>query len=142
MNPTFFTDRDLGKRFPSELRAAGISVEAHHQHFAPAAHDALWLGTAADRGWFVLSHDQRIRYRPNERDAVMRGRVGLFILIGKRTTTELASNFVRTLDRIYEFIDAHPRPFIAKVYCPPAEDIGRRVGSVKLWLDREDWESR
>lgn len=139
MTPTFFTDRDLGKRFPAQLRADGISVEAHHDHFAPSAPDAEWLTTVADRGWFVLSHDQRIRYRPNERDAVMRGGVGLFILVGKRTTAELASNVVQTIERIHEFIDAHPRPFIAKVYCPPADEIGRRVGSVRLWLDEEEW---
>lgn len=69
----------------------------------------------------------------------MRGPVGLFILVGKRTTAELASNVIHTIDKIHDFIARHPRPFIAKVYCPTAQEIGRRAGSVKLWLDREGW---
>jgi hypothetical protein len=31
--PVFFTDRDLGKKFPEILRAAGPKVERHADHF-------------------------------------------------------------------------------------------------------------
>jgi hypothetical protein len=29
----FFTDRDLGQRFPDTLKTAGIAVERHGDHF-------------------------------------------------------------------------------------------------------------
>jgi uncharacterized protein (DUF433 family) len=31
----YFTDRDLGKRFPEILRSSGLTVERHADHFAP-----------------------------------------------------------------------------------------------------------
>ena len=39
MSLVFFTDRDLGKKFPELLRAEGIQVEMHADHFAPTASD-------------------------------------------------------------------------------------------------------
>ena len=43
MNLIFFTDRDLGKRFPEILASAGLTVERHHDRFAPDASDEEWL---------------------------------------------------------------------------------------------------
>jgi len=45
----YFTDRDLGTRFPEILQHAGLTVERHADHFVPKAltsdmdDDALWL---------------------------------------------------------------------------------------------------
>jgi hypothetical protein len=33
LSVVFFTDRDLGIRFPGILKAAGLSVELHRDHF-------------------------------------------------------------------------------------------------------------
>ena len=65
MSVVFFTDRDLGLQFPSILRDAGLSVERHADHFAPACPDDVWLGEVARRAWIALTHDTRIRYKPN-----------------------------------------------------------------------------
>jgi hypothetical protein len=35
----YFTDRDLGQRFPDILESAGLEVERHHSHFADDAPD-------------------------------------------------------------------------------------------------------
>jgi hypothetical protein len=35
----YFTDRDLGLQFPKILEDAGLAVERHRDHFAPAASD-------------------------------------------------------------------------------------------------------
>ena len=59
---TFFTDRDLGHQFPELLSRAGIVVERHDDHFGPNTPDVTWLREVGQRGWFVLTHDQRIRY--------------------------------------------------------------------------------
>lgn len=86
----YFTDRDLGKRFPEILRAGGLNVERHADHFAPATSDAIWLQEVGKRGWIALTHDQRIRYKPNERDAVIRHGVALLVVVGKAPFPDLA----------------------------------------------------
>jgi len=93
----FFTDRDLGKQFPDILKKAGVIVERHIDHFADNAKDPEWLTIVGNRGWYVLTHDRRIRYKPNEIAAVEKFSVGLFVIVGKAPFAELAQNFVFTL---------------------------------------------
>ncbi len=45
----------------------------------------------------AVSHNSRIRYVPNELEAVKRFKVALLILVGQATTAQLAHNFVQTL---------------------------------------------
>jgi hypothetical protein len=87
LNLVFFTDRDLGKQFPEILRAGGLAVERHQDHFAPKASDETWLEAAGQRGWIALTHDRRIRSKPNERAAVMQFGVALLVIIGKAPHT-------------------------------------------------------
>lgn len=137
MNNVFFTDRDLGKQFPNLLLQAGISVEKHADHFADAAKDEEWLTEIGRRGWYVITHDQRIRYRPHEKAAVMQAGVGLFVVIGTAPFAELAKNFIVTLPKIEKFIKEHQRPFIAKIY-RPSESLKSidpdYPGRVEMWV--------
>jgi hypothetical protein len=59
---TFFTDRDLGKKFPAFLSAAGLKVERHQDHFADDASDEEWLEAIGKKGWVAVTHNLRIRY--------------------------------------------------------------------------------
>lgn len=130
----FFADRNLGKRFPRILMEAGIRVERHDDHFAQDTPDTEWLAEIGRRGWFVLTYDRRIRYKPNEREAVFRANVGLFLLVGKAPFNKLAENVVTTRQKILDFIASQPRPFIAKIHRPsPSESKGH----VELWLSTE-----
>jgi hypothetical protein len=45
LSVVYFTDRDLGLTFPTELRAAGLPVELHREHFPPTAPDHEWLAS-------------------------------------------------------------------------------------------------
>lgn len=74
---TFFTDRDLGQQFPNILRAAGLTVVRHSDLFPQDASDEQWLERVGADGWIAVTHDRRIRYKPNELKAVDRHRVGL-----------------------------------------------------------------
>ena len=133
----FFTDRDLGQRFPDILRAAGIQVERHCDHFADDAPDVQWIVEVASRGWIGVTHDKAISRRPNERDTVLEAGLGLLIMVGAAPYAELANNFVVTLPRITTFVQKHHPPFIARVYRPtPAEMVKRRkpIGRVEYWL--------
>jgi hypothetical protein len=134
LSEIFFTDRDLGTRFAEILRARGIVVERHVDHFAPDTSDEEWLETVGRRGWVAVTHDRRIRYKPNELAAVRRHRVMLLVVVGKASLPDLAQSFVLTLPQIRAFLDAHKPPFIAKVYrhmaSPGAPPSG---GHVVLW---------
>ncbi len=70
----------MGKQFPNLLLQAGLTIEKHADHFADIAKDEEWLTEVGRHGWYAITHDQRIRYKPNEKAAV---------------------NFVRTADRIF-----------------------------------------
>ncbi|MEO5799169.1 MAG: hypothetical protein ABIZ70_09090 [Gemmatimonadales bacterium] len=133
--PTYFTDRDLGRRFPELLRAAGRTVHASHEIFAPNTPDAEWIAEVSKRGWVAITHDGRIRYKPNEQAAVRAAGLSLLVLVGNATTTELAENFLRTRARIERFIDRNAPPFIAAVLRPSPADLARRpnaAGRVEL----------
>lgn len=132
----FFTDRDLGKRFPEILIAAGITVERHADHFAPDCADEVWLDAISGKNWIAVTHDARIRYKPNELAAVARNRVALLVIIGHAPYPQLAHAFVSTLSRIERFIENHEPPYIAKVYRPASGDVAKYAnapGRVELW---------
>jgi hypothetical protein len=79
----FFTDRDLGTRFPNILADAGLSVRRHSDLFPPDCPDDIWLEACGREGWIAISHDTRIRYKPNELAAVVHHGVRLLVVIGK-----------------------------------------------------------
>jgi hypothetical protein len=136
MRRVFFTDRDLGKRFPDILRSAGLTVERHADHFAPDCSDETWLAQVGKSGWIAITHDGRIRYKPNELAAVMHHRVALLVVVGRAPYPQLAQSFVATRDRISSFLERHDPPFIAKVYRPSMSESAANPdapGSVALW---------
>lgn len=134
--PVFFTDRDLGKQFPNLLRDSGLHVERHADHFAPDCPDAEWLESVGKRGWIAITHDARIRYKPNELAAVIEHRVALLVLIGHAPFAQLAHSFIATRVRILHFVEQHEPPFIAKVYRASTSDSARNPaapGRIELW---------
>lgn len=131
----FFTDRDLGKRFPSILSNAGLNVRRHAELFPHDCPDETWLEHVGSQGWIAITHDRQIRYKPNEKLAVLKHGVRLLIVVGKAPFPKLAENFVATLGPIQSFINAHSGPWIAKVYRPPGGKFEGTPGSVAMWLD-------
>jgi len=135
----YFTDRDLGKQFPRILAEAGIVVERHGDLFQPEGSDEEWLQHCGTKGRIAVSHNSRIRYVPNELEAVKRFKVPLLILVGQATTAELAHNFVRTLPRIEAFLEGRSPPFIGKVYRATPTELAKSaaaLGRVELWFPK------
>jgi hypothetical protein len=139
LSPVFFTDRDLGKRFPDTLAAAGLEVERHHDFFAPDGSDEQWLEYVGKNNRIALTHNERIRYTPNELAAVVRHSVRLLVIVGKVPLPALAANFVATLPRIETFIANHQPPYIAKIYRASPTDVARNPnapGTITPWYPK------
>jgi hypothetical protein len=139
VNRVYFTDRDLGKQFPRILAEAGVVVERHGDLFQPEGSDEEWLEHCGTKGRIAVSHNSRIRYVPNELEAVKRFKVPLLILVGQATTAELAHNFVRTLPRINTFLEGRSSPFIGKVYRATPAELAKSAaapGRVELWFPK------
>lgn len=107
MSVIFFTDRDLGRAFPEILEASGLEVRRHSDLFRHDAPDEEWLSEVGRNGWFAISRDRRIYYRPNEKEAVIRAKAALFVIVGKAPHRELAGNFVRSIRVVERFARRH-----------------------------------
>jgi hypothetical protein len=83
--PDLFLDRSLGRvQVPTLLRAAGLRVRTLAEEYGMPADenvtDVDWLAHAGRNGWPVLMKDDRIRYRPAEKAAVITFKVQGFCL--------------------------------------------------------------
>jgi hypothetical protein len=127
----YFSDENLGRIvFPSRVRAAGVPLEIHADHFEPGTPDVDWLKAIAERRWILLTLDARLRYNRLERDAIMASGLAAFVLSGGKTHHEKAEIFIEASRRIPRFIERNRIPFIAKIH------TGARI---TLWLDRQRW---
>lgn len=139
-NPIFFTDRDLGKIIPDALEEIGIEVVRHDRVFSTPPRDIKWLKFVGDNCFLAFTHDKNIGRKPEQKDMVMIAKVGLFILAGHHPHKILATNLVRTIQKVIKFSENHTPPYIARIY-KPSDDKYRRgkAGNVKLWLSHEQW---
>jgi predicted nuclease of predicted toxin-antitoxin system len=121
----FFIDRSLGKEpIRTELINAGLVVEIHDDHFVRDEEDRVWLRTVGERGWVVLTKDQRLRYRPLEIAALRASKARVFVLIaGNLRGIEIAAVFLTALPQISKILHSLPGPFIGRV---------TQVGHVKI----------
>lgn len=137
MSRIYFTDRDLGKQFPDILRAGGLDVRRHADFFSPDCPDETWLKEVGRHQWVALSHDRRIRYKPNEKAAVIRHGVALLVIIGKASLPELARSVLNTIPAIESFLGGHSPPFIAKVYRAESTKLKENPntpGRIEYWF--------
>src|SRR5437870_8190324 len=88
----FFIDRSLGQKVIAEkLRQSGVKVEIHDDHFPQDAPDEHWIADVGEKGWVVLTKDDRIRYRPAALEAYRRHDVRVFIFgSGEMKAQEMA----------------------------------------------------
>ena len=99
---TYFVDRSLGRHeLVSRLRAAGLSIEAHDDHFAPDTPDEEWLTGAGKRNWIVLTKDKDVRRNIPERAAIVDSNVACFMLgRGDLSAERMAQAFLAAHRRI------------------------------------------
>ena len=87
--PTLFLDRNLGKNIVSaRLRAEGVDVEVHDDHFAIDASDEEWIRSVARRGWAAVTRDRDIRYRTHEMNSIRENAARVIVIRMKAATGE------------------------------------------------------
>jgi hypothetical protein len=141
----FFADRNLGVNvFPAILRAEGITIHLHQDHFPQDAADVDWMPEVAPRGWPILSPDIPISRDRLEVEAIMTCGAAVFCLAGGHLTSEAkARNVLRCLSQIQSVLARTPPPFIARVYQPNRDDpTDATTRRVEVKLTRADWEQR
>lgn len=118
--PELFLDRSLGRRqVPDLLRAAGLRLRTLAEVYGIPAdenvEDVDWLTRAGQEGWGVLMKDERIRYRPAERAAVITHNVRAFCLTsGNLRAAAMAHQYLVVLHDIAE-VCQQPGPFLYAV---------------------------
>jgi hypothetical protein len=118
--PEFFLDRSLGRRqVANSLRAAGLQLRTLAEVYGIPADETVpdidWLTQAGQQGWVVLMKDERIRYRPAERAALIEHRVQAFCLTsGNLRAATMAQRFLAVRDELIEAC-SQPGPFLYAV---------------------------
>jgi hypothetical protein len=95
---------------------AGVKVERHLDHFARGTPDEEWLPLVGANGWALLTTDRRIRYRTNEKQAVIRHNVRMFYFSKNDLSGEqMATALEKALPEIQKLCSKQPPPFFAAI---------------------------
>jgi|SRR5579875_63283 hypothetical protein len=116
----FFLDRSLGRhQVPAALRADGWDLVTLSEHYGIPAdqtvEDVEWLELAGRQRWPVLMKDERIRYRPAERAAVIaHGVTAFYLTSGNLSAAQMSEFYISHRDSIWR-LAAIPGPSLFAV---------------------------
>jgi len=133
--PRFFFDRNLGRRVPRALAAAGWAAEVHDDHFPQETPDTELLQFVAARGWVFVTQDKKIRQRGPERAALREhGVAAVFVSASAQLTSDqTAAALSAAASEIRRQVEILTPPFILTV---------RRDGTTRVlhppWDERPD----
>ncbi len=98
------------------MEGFGENVVHLTDHFRADTEDTEWLAHIGEKGWILITRDERIRLRPSEREAMRQNEVGAFFLGGKgRTRCQLIQQLVRNWPRMKEIAEKTRRPFAFRI---------------------------
>lgn len=109
------------------LRSADWKIERHDDHFGDSTKDVDWIRGAGGRNWVILTADERIRYKPAEKTALLDSGTHTFLLASQKNLTgrEMGEVFLAAGSAIRRAIERFNPPAIFKVYS---------TGRLELWL--------
>ena len=104
------------KKILAALASATVRVERHLDHFVRGTPDEDWLPFVGANGWAPLTTDKRIRYRTNEKQAVIKHNVRMFYFSKNDLSGEqMASALEKALPEIQKICARHKPPFFATI---------------------------
>jgi hypothetical protein len=93
-----------------------LLVEVHDDHFRPDAPDEEWLSGVGQRGWVVLTKDEKIRYHRRELGALVIHGVRAFVLTARNINAEeMASILIGARKRMEVFLGENQGPFMVSI---------------------------
>ncbi len=112
----FFVDNNLSPQLAKGMEGFGQNVVHLTDHFPADTEDTEWLAHIGEKGWILITRDERIRFRPGERAALKEHEVGAFFMGGKnRNACQLIQQLVRNWPQIKERARSTKRPFAFRV---------------------------
>ena len=124
----FFIDNNLSPGLARGMKAFGEDVIHITEIFPDDADDTDYLPRVGSEGWFLVTRDLRIRYRPAEKMALKQHGVGAFFMSGKNLQRcQLIQQLVRNWPRMKELANKTNVPFAFHV--PPT---GKKLTSMNL----------
>lgn len=124
----FFVDNNLGPQLAAGMKGFGEDVVHLTEFLEPDVPDPEMLARVGSEGWYLVTRDDRIRYRPAESAAIRDHRVGAFFMGGKNLRRcQLIQQLVRNWPTMKELAANTRRPFVFRV--PPT---GRRIKRLPL----------
>ena len=114
---TFFLDRCFGGYDLAELlRANGLTIEVHKDHFNSDAEDTLWIPEVGKRGWAIITKDKRVRSRQIEIVALLQSGQPTFVLTsGAMSASDNAKSIMAAMPQMIACINKYPPPFVAQI---------------------------
>lgn len=95
------------------MQNAGANVEHAGQAFPSGTPDYVWLSACGQRGWIVLTRDQRIRRRLIEREAIKQSGAAVFALTaGQATAAETTEVITSLLPKLVNTAISESKPFL------------------------------
>jgi len=120
-NHTIFLDRNFGRyQVAAALRAIGLTVEVHYDHFPEAEEgetdDTYWIKPIAEKGWVIFTRDREIRRNPLERKAFIDAKARVFNIRNGNATADKVANAIRlAAARIARILDNDSPPYLVGV---------------------------
>jgi hypothetical protein len=112
-----FIDRSIPKSVAQALQAVRGDVEWFEPRYPSWTKDTEWLPEAGASRWIVILRDKRIRTRPGERQAIIDGGAGCFIINQGTDPSkwEYLKLLALTLDEMIDTDSRTTRPYIFTV---------------------------
>jgi hypothetical protein len=109
-----FVDGSMPRSVADELKAIGKEAIAKIEIFPDGTKDPIWLRKVGENGWLAITRDDRIRFRPGEKQAIIDHRVGCFIFTYKNTLKkhEIVELVLKHIEKMETAFATTRRPFI------------------------------
>ena len=111
------------------LKAMGMCVEVHRDHFTQDEADHLWIPVCAERGWVIISGDKGIEKAALNVEAVTNCAAKVFLLTNNNLKgVEWAASIITGREKIQKIVDDNEGPFFARV----TKGTGGHVGDLRF----------
>jgi hypothetical protein len=106
----------MGRGLARRLVAEGLNAVHHDNLFEPGTPDERWLTVVGAKGMIVLTKDDRIRYRQNEKLALLQAGVRAFVFTGGNMSgVEMADTIIAVLPKMRRILASHSGAFVARI---------------------------